>query len=50
MTLLCVVLALFPIIPVPNPLLFAIKLSVVVLAANAIGFLIYWVQTRGMRG
>lgn len=46
MTLLCVVLAVFPIIPVPNPLLFALKLTGAVVGANALGATIYWMQTR----
>lgn len=49
MTLLCVVLSIFPIIEVPNPSLFAIKISGAVLGANAVGGLIYWLQTRGLR-
>ncbi|HEY3738463.1 MAG TPA: APC family permease [Bryobacteraceae bacterium] len=46
MTFLCVVLAVFPIIPVPNPLLFALKLCGAVVGANALGGFIYWIQTR----
>jgi amino acid transporter len=49
MTLLCVVLALCPIVPVPSPWSFATKLGLVVLGANGLGALIYWVQTRGSR-
>lgn len=46
MTLLCVVLSVFPIITVPNPLSFTIKVGGTVVAANALGALIYWLQTR----
>ena len=46
MTLLCVVLSIFPIISVPNRLTFAIKVSGAVIACNALGALIYWLQTR----
>jgi amino acid transporter len=49
LTLLCVVLAVFPIIPVPSPWAFAMKLSGVVVGANALGALIYFVQTRASR-
>jgi amino acid transporter len=45
MTLLCVVLSVFPIIDVPNPGWFTIKVGGTVIAANAIGFLIYRLQT-----
>ena len=48
MTLLCVVLAVFPIITVPNPFSFTVKLSGAVLGVNAFGALIYWFQTRGV--
>ena len=47
MTLLCVVLSVFPIIDVPDPWAFTAKLSGAVLGVNALGALIYWVQTRG---
>ena len=50
MTLLCVVLAVFPIITVPNPLMFTLKLSGAVLGVNALGALIYWFQTRHRPG
>ena len=46
MTLLCVVLSVFPIITVPNPLSFTLKLSGAVLGVNALGAVIYWVQKR----
>ena len=46
MTLLAVALSIFPIISVPNRLIFAIKLSGAAIACNALGALIYWVQTR----
>jgi len=46
MTLLCVVLAIFPIIEVPNSLTFTLKLSGTVVASNALAALIYWFQTR----
>jgi hypothetical protein len=46
MTLLCVVLAIFPIIQVPNSLTFTLKLSGTVVASNALAVLIYWFQTR----
>jgi hypothetical protein len=45
MTLLCVVLSVFPIITVPNPLSFTIKVGGTVIAANALGAIIYWLQT-----
>ena len=46
MTLLCVVLSIFPIINVPNRLTFTIKVSGAVVASNALGALIYRLQTR----
>ena len=46
MTLLCVVLSVFPIIDVPNPLSFTIKVGGVVVIANALGALIYWWQRQ----
>jgi amino acid transporter len=46
MTLLCVVLSVFPIITVPNPMSFTIKVGGTVIAANALGALIYWLQSR----
>jgi amino acid transporter len=46
MTLLCVVLAIFPIIDVPNRLAFTAKLSGTVVAINALAVLVYWAQTR----
>ena len=46
MTLLCVVLSVFPIITVPNPFWFTVELSGAVLGFNALGALIYWVQMR----
>jgi amino acid transporter len=46
MTLLCVVLAIFPIIEVPNSLTFTLKLCGTVVASNALAALIYWFQTR----
>jgi amino acid transporter len=46
MTLLCVVLSVFPIISVPNRLLFTVKVSGAIIGCNALGALIYWVQTR----
>jgi glutamate:GABA antiporter len=42
MTLLFMVLSVFPIIDVPNRLLFAIKISVVVIGLNLAGALLYW--------
>jgi hypothetical protein len=45
MTLLCVVLSVFPIIDVPNPLAFTIKVGGTVVAANLLGGLIYRTQT-----
>ena len=46
MTLLAVVLSIFPIIDVPSPLTFTLKISGTVIACNAVGVLIYWFQTR----
>jgi amino acid transporter len=46
MTLLCVVLSVFPIIDVPNWLLFTVKVGGTVIAFNVIGALIYWLQMR----
>jgi glutamate:GABA antiporter len=42
MTLLNMVLSVFPIIDVPNRLLFAIKISAVVIGLNLAGALLYW--------
>jgi glutamate:GABA antiporter len=42
MTLLNMVLSVFPIIDVPNPLLFAIKISAVAIGLNLAGALLYW--------
>jgi hypothetical protein len=46
MTLLCVVLAIFPIIEVPDSLTFTLKLSGTVVASNARAALIHWFRTR----
>ena len=46
MTLLCVVLSVFPIITVADPWVFTAKVGGTVVAANLLGGLIYWVQTR----
>jgi amino acid transporter len=45
MTLLCVVLSVFPIINVPSRLSFTIKVGGAVVASNCLGALIYWIQT-----
>jgi amino acid transporter len=50
MTLLCVVLSVFPIIDVPNPLLFTAKVGGTVLACNVLGAAIYALQKRAMPG
>lgn len=50
MTLLCVVLSVFPIITVPNPFSFTAKLSGAVLGMNLLGALIYRLQTRFSSG
>jgi len=42
MTLLYMVLSLFPIIDVPNRLLFGIKIGAVVIGLNLAGALLYW--------
>jgi membrane associated rhomboid family serine protease len=42
MTLLNVVLSVFPIIDVPNPFAFAAKIGGVVLGLNLAGALFYW--------
>jgi len=42
MTLLCVVLSIFPIISVPNRLTFTLKVSGAVIASNGLAALIYW--------
>ena len=47
MTLLCVVLSVFPIITVPDPWAFTAKLSSAIIGVNVLGALIYWMQTRG---
>jgi multisubunit Na+/H+ antiporter MnhB subunit len=49
MTLLCVVLSIFPIIDVPNRLTFTLKVSGAVVASNGLASLIYWFQTRPLR-
>jgi len=46
LTLLCVVLSIFPIITVPNRWSFALKLSGAVLGANAVGAILYWILKR----
>lgn len=46
MTLLGVVLAVFPIIDVPNPLSFTVKVGGTVVLANVVGVLIYVWQSR----
>jgi amino acid transporter len=46
MTLLGVILAVFPIIDVPNPWSFTVKVGGTVVAANVVGTLIYGLQTR----
>ena len=42
MTLLNMVLSVFPIIDVPNHLVFAVKISGVVIGLNLAGALLYW--------
>jgi amino acid transporter len=50
MTLLYVVLSVFPIIDVPNRLAFAVKISGVVIGLNLLGGLFYWrAETRRKR-
>ena len=50
MTLLYVILSVFPIIDVPNPISFAIKISGVVLGLNLAGALFFWrAETRRKR-
>jgi amino acid transporter len=46
LTLLCVVLSVFPIIEVPNALLFTVKISGAVIGCNVLGIVIYWLQTK----
>ena len=46
MTLLCVVLSIFPIINVPNRQTFTLKVSFAVIASNGLAALIYRFQTR----
>jgi hypothetical protein len=51
MTLLYVVLSLFPIIDVPNRLSFTIKITGVVVGLNVAGALFYWrADSRRKRG
>ena len=50
MTLLYVILSVFPIIDVPNRFLFAAKISGVVIGLNLAGALFYWqAETRRKR-
>jgi len=50
MTLLNVTLSVFPIIDVPNPFLFAAKISGVVIGLNLAGALFFWrAETRRKR-
>ena len=42
MTLLCAVLAVFPVINVPNPWLFSARMAGIVIVINAIGAVYYW--------
>ena len=49
MTLLSVVLSIFPIISVPNRLTFTLKVSGAVIASNGLAALIYWFQTGPSR-
>jgi len=46
-TLLAVVLSVFPIIDVPNPLIFTLKVTGVGVACNLLGAFVYWVQAKG---
>jgi amino acid transporter len=46
LTLLCVVLSVFPIIDVPNAVLFTVKISATVVGCNVLGALIYRLQRR----
>lgn len=50
MTLLCVVLSVFPIIDVPNPWLFTAKVGGTVVALNAAGLALYGLLRRGRIG
>lgn len=46
MTLLCVVLSIFPIIDVPNPLSFTVKLGGLIIGANLLGAAIFQLARR----
>ncbi|SRR5579871_2507927 len=47
LTLLCTVLSIFPIVDVPSPLVFSLKTSGLIVAANVVGVLIYFIGRRG---
>ncbi len=46
LTLLCAVLSIFPIVNVPNPLLFTLKISSLIVGANLAGVLLYFIARR----
>jgi len=50
MTLLCVTLSVFPIVDVPNPLAFTLKITGAICLVNAAGMAVYWFATSYGRG
>jgi len=50
MTLLCVTLSVFPIVDVPNPLAFTLKITGAICVVNVAGMAVYWVATSYGRG
>jgi amino acid transporter len=46
LTLLCTVLSIFPIVDVPSPLAFAVKIGGLIVATNLVGALLYWLAVR----
>ena len=46
LTLLCTVLSIFPIVDVPSPLGFAVKIGGLIVATNLVGAFLYWLAVR----
>jgi amino acid transporter len=46
LTLLCTVLSIFPIVDVPSPLLFSLKVGSVIVGTNLVGAFLYWLAKR----
>jgi hypothetical protein len=46
LTLLCAALSIFPIVDVPSPLAFSLKIGSLIIGANLAGAFLYWLAKR----